>query len=271
MPVGEEDQIALGVTASFDPLAGGFVGGADLAFNLGDNDETSVAIEGGVFYGAALSYAAAISVGTSLDDLGLTVDAHYEQGGFIPTKGDFTADELGVGVEASYPLTDKLEGILSWDYAMDSAMAAVTDHTIEGDLVYTVNADTEETAELDVTYDILTAGITAYGEYMNYPLADKFVLTGAAQYETIGPAYVAVATLEYALAEDMDLTVEGRIDSNGTAFLSAEAQLVYALDVNTDLTVGFEMNDWEDDINDYDAMNIIGTSSTLSAGLEVTF
>jgi hypothetical protein len=31
------------------------------------------------------------------------------------------------------------------------------------------------------------------------------------------------------------------------------------------------MNDWEDDINDYDAMNIIGTSGTLSAGLEVTF
>jgi hypothetical protein len=272
MPVGEEDQIALGVTASFDPLAGGFVGGADLAFNLGDNDETSVAIEGGVFYGAALSYAAAISVGTSLDDLGLTVDAHYVQGGFIPTKGDFTADELGVGVEASYPLTDKLEGILSWDYAMDSAMVAATSHTIEGDLVYTVNADTEETAELDVTYDILTAGITAYGEYMNYPLADKFVLTGAAQYETIGPAYVAVATLEYALAEDMDLIVEGRADSNGAALLSAEAQLVYTLVAdNTTLTVGFEMNDWEDDINDYDLMNIIGTSSTLSAGLEVTF
>jgi hypothetical protein len=272
MPVGEEDQIALGVTASFDPLAGGFVGGADLAFNLGDNDETSVAIEGGVFYGTALSYAAAISIGIPLDDLALTFDAHYVLPGFVPTNSGFDADELGVGVEASYPLTDKLEGILSWDYAMDSAMVAATSHTIEGDLVYTVNADTEETAELDVTYDILTAGITAYGEYMNYPLADKFVLTGAAQYETIGPAYVAVATLEYALAEDMDLIVEGRADSNGAALLSAEAQLVYTLVAdNTTLTVGFEMNDWEDDINDYDLMNIIGTSSTLSAGLEVTF
>jgi hypothetical protein len=271
MPVGEEDKIALGVTASYDQLAGGFVGGVDLGFNLGDDDATSVAIEGGVFYGAALSYAAAISVGTSVDDLGLTVDASYVLPGFVPTKSDFTPDRLSVGVEATYPLTEKVDGTLSWDYAMDSAMVAATDHTIKGDLVYTVNADTEEEAELEVTYDMLTAGITAYADYMNYPLADKFVLTGAAQYETIGPAYVAVATLEYALAEDMDLTVEGRIDSNGTAPWSAEAQLVYALDVNTDLTVGFEMNDWEDDINDYDAMNIIGTSGTLSAGLEVTF
>jgi hypothetical protein len=271
MPVGEEDKIALGVTASYDQLAGGFVGGADLAFNLGDNDETSVAIEGGVFYGAALSYAAAISIGIPLDDLDLTVHGSYVSDGFVPTKSDFDDDELKVGVDATYPLTEKVDGTLSWDYAMDSAMAAVTAHTIEGDLVYTVNADTEETAELDVTYDILTPGVTAYGEYMNYPLADKFVLSGAAQYETIGPAYVAVGTLEYALAEDMDLIVEGRIDSNGTAPWSAEAQLVYELAVNTDLTVGFEMNDWEDDINDYDAMNIIGTSGTLSAGLEVTF
>ena len=271
MPVGEEDKIALGVTASYDQLAGGFVGGVDLGFNLGDDDATSVAIEGGVFYGAALSYAAAISIGTSLDDLGLTVDASYVLPGFVPTNSDFSDDTLAVGVEATYPLTEKVDGTLSWDYAMDSAMVTATDHTIKGDLVYTVNADTEEAAELEVTYDMLTAGITAYADYMNYPLADKFVLTGAAKYETIGPAYVAVATLEYALAEDMDLTVEGRIDSNGTAFWSAEAQLVYALAVNTDLTVGFEMNDWEDDINDYDALNIIGTSGTLSAGLEVTF
>lgn len=271
LPVGDEDQLALGVTASYDELAGGFVGGADLAFNLGDDDKISVAIEGGVFYGTALSYAAAISVGIPLDDLALTVDASYVLPGFVPTMSDFDPDRISVGVSASYPLTDKLEGILSWDYAMNSAMTAVTDHTIEGDLIYTVNAVTSETAELDVTYDILTAGITAYGEYMNLPLADEFVLSAAAQYETIGPAYVGVATLEYALAEDMDLIVEGRIDSDGAAFWSAEAQLVYALAVNTDLTLGFEMNDWEDDINDYDEMNIIGTFGTVSAELEITF
>ena len=37
------------------------------------------------------------------------------------------------------------------------------------------------------------------------------------------------------------------------------------------LTVGFEQNDWDDDIDDYDDMVISGTSGTLTAGLEVTF
>ncbi|MBA7544566.1 hypothetical protein ES705_36927 [subsurface metagenome] len=75
----------------------------------------------------------------------------------------------------------------------------------------------------------------------------------------------------YALATDMDLVVEGRVDSDGAAFWSAEAQLVYTLDTNTALTVGFEMNDWDEDINVYGDMDILDTLGTLTAGLEVTF
>ncbi len=241
LPVGDKDQLALGVTASYDQLAGGYVGGVDLVYNLNDDNNTSIAVEGGVFYGAALSYAAAVKVKTSLsDDLALAVTASYVLPGFVPTKSGFSDNSASVG----------------------------------GSLVYTVDADLKETAEVDVTYDIFAAGITAKGIYMNLPLADKFVLSGAAQYETIGPAYAAVATLEYALNKDTNLNVEGRIDSNGAAFWSGEAQLVHTLAANTTLKVGFEQNNWEMDINDvngYSNMNILDTLGTLKADLEVTF
>jgi hypothetical protein len=244
LPVGDKDQLALGVTASYDQLAGGYVGGVDLVYNLNDNNKTSIAIEGGVFYGtalSALSYAAAVKVGTSLsDDLALAVTASYVLPGFVPTKSGFSDDTIKVG----------------------------------GSLVYTVDAALAETAEVDVTYNISTAGITAKGIYMNLPLADKFVLSGAAQYETIGAAYAAVATLEYALSENTNLNVEGRIDSNGAAFWSAEAQLVYTVATNTTLKLGYEQNDWEmdiNDVNDYSNMNILDTLGTVKAGIEVTF
>jgi len=270
--VGDKNDVAVGVTATYDVLAAGMGGSVDLAFNLGDNDETAVAAEAGVFYGTALAYAGALTIDTALDDLALSIDAHYVTAGFVPTNTDFTADRFGGGVSATYPLTDELDGTVSWTYDMNTAMAVQT-HEVELDLVYTVDADTEEAAELDLTYSILTGGLTAYAEYLNYPVDDAgdYVLSGAGQYDYPAGTYVAVATVEYALADDMDLIVEGRIDSNGAAFWSAEAQLVYALAENTDLTVGFEMNDWDDDINDYDVMAIIGTAGTLTAELAVSF
>jgi len=274
--VGDEDEVAVGVTGSYDVLAVGYVGSVDLAFALGEDNDTAVAVEAGVFYGTALDYAGALTIDTPLDDLALSIDAHYVTAGFAPTNTDFTADSFGGGVSATYPLSDELDGTLSWTYDMDTAMAVQT-HEVEVDLAYTVDAVTEEAAELDVTYDLIGLGLTVYAEYMNYPVDDagEYVLSGAAQldYDTVAATYeyVAVATLEYALADDMDLIVEGRVDSNGAAPWSAEAQLIYALADNTDLTVGFEMNDWEDDINDYDVMAIIGTAGTLTAELAVTF
>ena len=274
--LGDEDEVAVGVTASYDELAGGFAGSADLAFTLGDDNDTVVAAEAGVFYGTALAYAGALTIDIPVDDLDLSIDAHYVTAGFAPTNTDFTENRFGGGVSVTYPLSDELDGTLSWTYDMDTAMAVQT-HEVGLDLVYTVDADTEEAAELDVTYNVLTMGITAYAEYLNYPVDDagEYVLSGAGQfdYDTLAATYeyAAVATVKYALADDMDLIVEGRLDSDGAIFWSAEAQLVYALAENTDLTVGFEMNDWEDDINDYDAMNIIGTFGTLTAELAVSF
>jgi len=270
--LGDDDEVAVGVTGSYDPLAGGFAGGADLAFALGEDDEAAVAVEAAVFYGAALTYAGALTIDTALDDLDLSIDAHYVTAGFAPTNTDFTADRLGGGIEATYPISDEVDGTLSWEYDMDTAMAVQT-HEIGVDLVYTVDADTEEAAELGVTYDVLTGGADISAEYMNYPVDDEgeFVLSGAGEYNYPAGTYVAVATVEYDMAEDMDLIVEGRVDSDGAAFWSAEVQLVYALAESTDLTVGFEMNDWDDDINDYDDMVISGTACTLTAELAVEF
>ena len=269
--VGDNDEVAVGVTGSYDVLAAGFAGSLDLAFALGDADETAVAVEAGVFYGTTLTYAGALTIGTALDDLTLDIDAHYVTAGFVPTNSDFTADTLGVGVEAGYPLTDELGVTLGWTYEMDSAMVAATTHDASVDLLYTVDADTSETAGLGVSYDVLLATAAITADYMNYPLADDYVLSGKVAYDYPANTYAGVATLEYALATDMALKVEGRVDSNGAAFWSAEAQLVYTLDTNTALTVGYEQNDWSDDIDDYDAMNILDTLGTLTAGLEVTF
>jgi len=251
-------------------LASGYAGSLDLAFNLGDEDEAAVAFEAGVFYGAALTYAGALTFSTTVDDLGLAIDAHYVQLGFVPTMSAFTADTFGVGVEATYPLTDELGVTLSWDYDMDTAMV-VTGHDVGVDLLYTVDADTSETAELNVDYSLFTGIASAQGTYMNYPLADDYLLSGTAKYDYPAGTYAGAATLEYAMAEDMALTVEGRVDSDGAAFWSAEAQLAYTLETNTTLTVGFEMNDWDDDIDDYDTLVISGTSGTLTAELAVTF
>ena len=270
--LGDEDEVAVGVTGSYDVLASGYAGSADLAFALGDDDETTIAVEGGVFYGTALTYAGAATVGTKFDDLTLDLDAHYVQPGFVPSTSGFTADTFGGSVSAAYPITDELGGTLTWTYEMDSAMAAATTHTAKVDLLYTVDVDTSETAELDATYDVLTGGVAASAAYLNYPLADDYVLGGKVAYDYPANAYAGVATLVYTIADDMKLTVEGRVDSASTAaFWSAEAQLAYNLGTNTDLTVGYEQNTWSDDINDYDAMTIDDALGTLSAELSVSF
>ena len=272
--LGDDDEVAVGVTGSYDVLASGYAGSLDLAFALGEDDEAAVAVEAGVFYATALTYAGALTIDTALDDLALAIDAHYATAGFVPSTGGFTADRLGGGVSATYPLSDEVEGTVSWEYDMDTAMAVQT-HEVGVDLVYTVDADTEEAAALGVTYDVLGVdGADISAEYMNYPVDDEgeFVLSGAGEYNYPVGNYAAVATLEYDLAEDMDLIVEGRVDSDSTfATWSAEAQLVYTLATATTLTVGFEMNDWDDDINDYDAMEIVGDVGTLTAELAVEF
>jgi len=280
MPLGDEDEVDLGVTATYDVLAGGIGGGADLAFALGDEDEIGVAIEGAVFSGTTLSYAGAAKISGALDDLSLTLKGYYVLPGFVPTMSDFTADRLGGYVEAKYPFTDEVTGKARFTYERDAAMVAAVTTKVKGTLLYVPEDAAEgENAEVYAEYNLLTAGLTAFARYMEYPLADDFVLSGFVKgtYPTV--AYVGAATLEYALDEDMDLLVEARADSAGVGALwSAEVQLAYALATNTKLTFGFEMNDWAGDIKDYDDIasceadtGILDATSTLKAQLTVSF
>jgi hypothetical protein len=281
--LGDEDEVALGVTASYDILAAGFAGGADVAFGLGEENEVGLALEAAVFYDtvlSALSYAAAAKVTAALDDLSLTFKAYYVLPGFVPTMSDYTADRLGGYVEAAYPFTDQVTGKVKFTYEMDSAMVAAVTTKVRGTLLYVPeDAAAGENADVYAEYDLLTAGLTGFARYMNYPLSDDFVLSGFAKYTYPTGVYVGAATLEYDLAEDMDLSVEGRVDSAGVGALwSAEAQVTYALATNTKLTFGFEMNDWSDDIKDYDDIascedltHIKDATGTLKAQLTVTF
>ena len=280
MPLGDEDEVEFGVTATYDVLAGGFGGGADVAFALGDEDEVGVALEVAGFYDTALSYAAAAKVSGALDDLSLTLKGYYVFPGFVPTMSDFTPDRLGGYVEAKYPFTDQVTGKIRATYEMDSAMVAAVTTKVKGTLLYVPeDAAAGENAELYAEYNLITAAVTGFGRYMNYPLADDFILSGFAKYTDPTNVYVGAATLEYALAEDMGLSVEARADSAGVGALwSAEVQLAYALSTNTKLTFGFEMNDWSDDIKDYnvidtceDLTHIKDATGTLKAQLTVSF
>ena len=270
--LGGEDEVAVGVTGSYDLSAAGYAGGADVAFNLGDEDEVGVIVEGAAFYGTALSYAGATKVSGALDDLDLTVKAYYVLPGFVPTMSDFDPDRLGGYVQAKYPLVDEVTGKVKYTYEMDSVMAGVETNKVRGTLNYIPeDAAEDEEGEAYVEYDVI--GVTTKGrvKYLNYPLADDFVLSGLGQYTYPTANYVGVATLVYDLAEDMDLTAEGRVDSDGAAFWSAEVGLAYALAEKTTLSVGFEMNDWLDDINDYGDLTIDDTFGTVKVELKVKF
>jgi predicted porin len=157
---------------------------------------------------------------------------------------------------------------------MDSAFVTNVTHDIGAELAFVIDADTAEAAMVGVTYSVLTGGVDLEAEYVNLPLGDdtEFVLSAHAEYAMLTGDYLGVATLVYAFEDDMTLTVEGRVDSvSAFAPYSAEAKLDYAVAENTDIYVGFEYNDWADDINDWDDLAIVGDTSTVTAGVEVSF
>jgi len=151
-------------------------------------------------------------------------------------------------------------------------MVAAVTNKVRGTLNYVPeDAAVDEAGEVYVEYNVIAATTKGRAKYMNYPLADDFVLSGLGQYTFPTADYAGVVTLEYDLAEDMDLTIEGRADSDGAALWSGEVELAYALAENTKLSVGFEMNTWSDDLKDYDDLTIDDTLSTVKAELKVTF
>lgn len=139
--------------------------------------------------------------------------------------------------------------------------------SVEGVLKYTI--DEEETAEVGANFDVITSDIEVYGQYKGLPVTDEMLLSGKILGAFPVNTYHAVATLVYDINEDTELLVEARFDSDGTEVFSAEAQLKYAITEDIDVKVGYELNDWSDDINDWDGFEI--TDGVDKAYAEVVF
>jgi len=126
------------------------------------------------------------------------------------------------------------------------------------------------TAQLGAGYDI--SGGTSYvkGKILNYGLGDDLKFNAKVKYNFPADTYWAVANVVLDLGK-VDLIVETRTDSDGAELYSAEAKLTFNLTENMDLTVGYEINGWDDSINDWDAMTISDDLNTASAKLVIRF
>ncbi len=266
----------LGVTASYDVAANDIFAGADLSWNFISTDTTNATlkVEGGYAINAG-DFGVAGEVDVTTGDLTLTLDGHYIGAGFKPTAGGFTADEMGFGVDAKYPLTDDLSLEVGYDYAMTISSSAVTKNKVTADLEYTVDKDTGEMADLDFAYDLTKNAFTLYVNYVKYPAFDKTTLSAGYQFSYgTTMAHAAKATVEYAFDDTFKGTLEGRIDTASSPIWSVELSLEKTLAENTTLKVGYEQNDWSEDINDYDndtMGSVKDGNGTLTMSLEVTF
>jgi len=295
--LGDEDDVELGATVSYDTLAGdAIVAGANLAFDLtgeDSDDQVGLALEAGVFTDmATYAFGAAVKLdGTFGDDDDITAyaKAHYLQPGFVPTNSDFDPDELGVEVGLGFTLTDsdpdevKIVASPYWGMTMDSLMAATTDHYVGAQLDFT-NIDVdhpEEVAYVSAEFSLFDGSLDLEGEYLNLVLGDtdEFVFNAHAEYTllTAVPEFLGMVNAIYSFENDpIDVVLEGRVHDNGAGLMdySAEAQLQYALADKTDLYVGVEMNDWDAGINDWsdsDEWIINDHNTSVYAGIDIEF
>jgi hypothetical protein len=292
--LGDEDDVDLGATVSYDPLAGGYAASVDLAFDLtgeDSDDEVSLALEGGVFTDlATTAFGAALSLNGTFgdeDDIDMYLDAHYVQAGFVPTNSDFDADELGGEVGLGFTLTDNAEDevkIVAGPYVGYTTNMAMTnpDAYVGLQLDFT-NIDVDypdQVAYVSAEYNLISGNIDLEAEYLNLVLGDteEIVFNAHGEYTfAVIPDYVALLNAIYSFEDDpIDVVVEGRMiaDALGAPLFSAEAQLQYALADHTDLYVGVEMNDWEADINDWgddDDWIINDNNTSVYAGIDIEF
>ncbi len=266
----------LGVTASYDVAANDIFVGADLSWNFIDTEDTNATlkVEGGYAINAG-DFGVAGEVDVTTGDLTITLDGHYIGAGFAPTAGAFTADEMGFGAEVEYPLADDLDLTVSYDYAMTLSTSAVTTNEVGVSLDYTVDKDAGEVADLDFTYDLTASAFTLFVDYLNYPAFDKTTISAGYQFSSATGEHAAKATVEYAFDDTFTGKLEGRVDTvpaAGAPIWSVEVSLEKTLAENTTLTLGYEQNDWSEDLGDYDDMgNVDNGNGTVSMSLEVTF
>ena len=125
---------------------------------------------------------------------------------------------------------------------------------LEGELIYLTDDGGKISIGGDI--DLITDDSGLFVKYMGLKLGDKGNLDSKAKIEFPAQTWYAISTLAYNLSEDILLLGELRYDSDGVEIFSAEAQLKYAISKNVDITFGAELNDWEDDINDWDSYTI---------------
>jgi len=278
-----------GVTASYDKLTSAIVGGADLTYAF--NEDTTLVTEAAVFYGAALDYAGAATLATKFADLAFALDGHYVTAGFAPTEGDFTADRVGGGVDVTFAASEDVSLEVGYDYDQTIAGVAVTSEVsgevglIFSDIDVTLTGGYDlltaavpagvvlvyDKAKVDVSSDDVTAAplaYTAYAEYIGYALTDDIALDLTYQFASATVEHTATAALAYTYSDVLTANLEGRYDTvpTGGVPYSAELTLTHALATNTELVVGYELNDW--DADDRDILDAVGT---LSAVLSVSF
>ena len=273
----------LGITASFDKLAGFYVGGADLYYDI--NDDTNIAVEGA--YQSTADYAGAAAFATKIGDLSLNLNGHYITAGFGPTmmktttldlkptsySYDYVADRLGGKVKVSYPFSDAMVGSLTYTNDNTIALAPVISLGV-AELVYTFDADTGEAADVSFGYDLLTSGYVAYVGYKNYPLTDDLKASASYQYASLIAEHTGVLTLNYTYSEVLGVQLDGRVDTvtpAGVPMYSGEVALTHALAEKTKLVVGYEYNDWDADTKLINKRNILDNVGTLKVELSVSF
>jgi len=120
----------------------------------------------------------------------------------------------------------------------------------------------EAAAQLGAGIDISSGDYYIKAKLLGFSIADGINLNAKAKYNMPAGDYWAVANLVCDVGDSMDLILEARTDSDGFVPYSFEAQLTYAVTEDIDVVVGYEVNGWDDGINDWDSMSISDDSET---------
>ncbi len=196
----------------------------------------------------------------------------------VEISGTFTT-------EAEYDFLGELDLVDTTEFTLSTAINDTTTAeatlTIEELIFGSVGLDVSgklcfdlgdsETAEVGVDVNLLTGDFGFGGEYSGFAITDDISINAKAEYQYPVDAYYAVTTLVYDIDENLGLLIEARVDSDGVEIFSAEAQLSYDLTDNVEVMIGVEMNDWEDDISDWDIMEITGDTDKVYGKLVVNF
>ena len=300
----EWEKVALGITWMPEG-ASLYNANSDLIVSASgwtDFDESDVTLKLEGAYGVLSgSYGVAGQVDIKAsEDITLTLDGHYITAGFTPatsaaSPSSFNADEMGFGLAATFDLSaedsaEKWTLDLEYDYAQAISSGAVTTNKVSGTVTYVPEdaakdvkeityEGTEEKGSVKVTYDLLTAGITLYGAYLNYPLdldseENAAYLSVGAEYDMATAGITAVGQFKYMwLEEKTTATLEARYDSTPAAGVppySVLAQLDWEMAENTTLTLSYEYNTFEAG-DDFGQGNIVDGAGTITAELNVTF